>query len=254
MPGMLRDFFSRRKADPGPTIRGAVPEGQFVVAIGDLHGRIDLLELLLPRIEDVARKSACRHKTIVFVGDYVDRGSRSADLVERLLQGFSGFETVFLKGNHDETLLRFLGDPGVGDVWRNFGGLDTLRSYGVSHAPGQDWAETRSAFALALPQSHIRFFKNLKLQFTAGDYLFVHAGVKPYVPLDEQSEQDLLWIRDEFLESKANFGRIIVHGHTPTREPEVRHNRIGIDTGAYMSGKLTALVLEARERQFLTTA
>lgn len=250
---MLRDFFKRRKADPGPAIRGVVPEGQFVVAIGDLHGRIDLFEQLLPRIEDVARKSASRHKTLIFVGDYVDRGSRSADLVERLLQGFEGYETVFLKGNHDETLLQFLGDPAVGDVWRNFGGLDTLRSYGVVHAPGQDWAETRNAFALALPQSHIQFFKNLKLQHTVGDYLFVHAGVKPYVPLQEQTEQDLLWIREEFLESKANFGRIVVHGHTPTREPVVRHNRIGIDTGAYMSGKLTALVLEGRERQFLTT-
>lgn len=254
MSDMLRGLFSRLKSGDRADARSSVPDGEFVAVIGDLHGRLDLLEQLWPRIEDAARLSSSRHRTLVFLGDYVDRGSAVRELVDRLLLGFEGFETVFLKGNHDETLLRFLGDPAVGDVWRNFGGLDTLRSYGVVHAPGQDWAETRKQLALSMPEAHIHFFKNLKLHVAIGDYLFVHAGIKPYVPMDDQLEQDLLWIRDEFLESRANFGRIVVHGHTPTREPVVKHNRIGIDTGAYMSGKLTALLLEGRERTFLTTA
>jgi serine/threonine protein phosphatase 1 len=251
---MLRRFFSRITSGDRPGPRASVPDGEFVAVVGDLHGRADLLDALWPQIEEAARRSSSRHRTLVFLGDYVDRGSATRELVDRLLQGFDGFDTVFLKGNHDETLLRFLGDPAVGDVWRNFGGFDTLRSYGVIHQPGQDWAETRKAFALALPETHVRFFKNLKLHVTIGDYLFVHAGIKPYVPLDDQIEQDLLWIRDEFLDSRANFGRIVVHGHTPVREPVVKLNRIGIDTGAYMSGKLTALLLEGRERTFLTTA
>lgn len=250
---MLRQLFGWRKAEPGIEVRSSVPPDNLVVVIGDLHGRLDLLEQLWPKIETVARNSACRSRTLVFVGDYVDRGSFCAELVERLLQDFPGFETVFLKGNHDETLLQFLVDPSVGDAWRNFGGLETLRSYGVTHPPGRDWQDTRNEFAQKLPGPHLQFFKNLKLHVTIGDYLFVHAGLKPYVPLEDQLEQDLLWIREEFLESRANFGRIVVHGHTPPREPVVRHNRIGIDTGAYMSGKLTALVLEGRTRQFLST-
>ena len=251
---MVWGLFSRRKTEIRTDPRASVPDGEFVAVVGDLHGRIDLLERLWPMIEDESRRSACRNRTLIFVGDYVDRGSGSAEVVDRLLQGFEGFNSIFLKGNHDETLLRFLGDPSVGDVWRNFGGLDTLRSYGIVHPPGRDWAETRNAFAFAIPEPHVRFFKNLKTQLTIGDYLFVHAGIKPYVPMEEQAEQDLLWIRDEFLDSRANFGRIVVHGHTPTSEPVVRHNRIGIDTGAYMSGKLTALILEGRERKFLATS
>lgn len=249
----LSDLFRRRKPEAGVGLRASVPADTLVVAVGDLHGQLELLETLWLRIADLARQSTCRHRTLVFVGDYVDRGPHSAELVDRLLDGFDGFETVFLKGNHDETLLQFLLDPSVGEVWRNFGGLETLRSYGVSHDPARSWADTRNALALAMPQAHINFFKNLKLHHLAGDYLFVHAGLRPHVRLEDQSAQDLLWIREEFLDSSSDFGRVVVHGHTPAREPEVRHNRIGIDTGAYMSGKLTALVLEGRERQFLST-
>lgn len=250
---MLRALFGRRKPEENVELRASVPDGQFVAAIGDLHGRLDLLELLWPKIDAASRLSSCRHRTLVFIGDYVDRGALSSALVERLLDGFPGFESIFLKGNHDETLLQFLADPKVGDTWRNFGGLETLSSYGVAYAPGKSWVETRNEFALALPQTHLQFFKNLRLHAVIGGYVFVHAGLKPYVALDDQRETDLLWIREEFLESRANFGRVVVHGHTPTAEPVVRHNRIGIDTGAYLSGKLTALVLEGRNRQFLST-
>ncbi len=254
LPGRkLSELFRRMKPAPEVELRAAVPDDTLVVAVGDLHGQLELLERLWLRIADVARQSSCRHKVLIFVGDYVDRGPHSAELIDRLLEGFAGFESVFLKGNHDETVLQFLSDPSVGEVWKNFGGLETLRSYGVTHDRSRGWADTRNALALAMPQAHINFFKNLKLHHQVGDYLFVHAGLRPHVRLEDQTAQDLLWIREEFLDSSANFGRVVVHGHTPAREPEVRHNRIGIDTGAYMSGKLTALVLEGRERQFLST-
>ncbi len=252
---MLRSIFGWTKRETAAAVsRAAVPPDHFVVAVGDLHGRLDLLEQLWPKIDGASRLSAARQRTLIFIGDYVDRGLESAQLVERLLDGFPGFETVFLKGNHDETLLQFLIDPSVGEAWRNFGGLETLRSYGVAYAPGKTWEQTRSEFVSVLPRSHEAFFKNLRLHHTVGDYLFVHAGLKPRVPFEEQRESDLLWIREEFLESAVNFGRIVVHGHTPADAPEVKSNRIGIDTGAYMTGNLTALVLEDRSRRFLSTA
>ncbi len=250
---MVRSIFSWAKRGEEPATRSSVPPGHFVVAIGDVHGRLDLLEMLWQQVDAASRLSSARHRTLIFLGDYVDRGLHSAHVIDRFLEGFPGFETIFLKGNHDETLLQFLVDPTIGDVWRNFGGLETLRSYGVVHTKEKSWAETRSQFAAAIPKAHVDFLKNLKLHVSVGDYLFVHAGLKPRVPLEAQREFDLLWIRDEFLNSEANFGRVVVHGHTPTETPDIRPNRIGIDTGAYMTGKLTALILEDKSRQFLWT-
>jgi len=251
---MVRSIFGlSKKTDEVPS-RSSVPPGHFVAAVGDLHGRLDLLEELWPKIDAASRVSSARHRTLIFIGDYVDRGHQSRALVDRLLEGFPGFDTVFLKGNHDDTLLQFLADPTIGDAWRNFGGLETLSSYGIAHAPEKSWSQTRSEFAAVLPRAHLEFFKNLKLHISIGDYLFVHAGIRPRVPLEDQSQTDLLWIREDFLESQANFGRVVVHGHTPTEKPVVRPNRIGIDTGAYMTGRLTALLLEERTRRFLSTA
>lgn len=246
-------FGGRKRSEPVPE-RAAVPADHFVVAIGDVHGRLDLVERLWPQIDAASRFSPARRRILVFVGDYVDRGPQSRELVDRLLEGFPGFECVFLKGNHDLTLLEFLADPTIGEAWRNFGGLETLRSYGVSHAHGKNWSQTRSEFAAALPRTHAEFFKNLKLHVAIGDYLFVHAGIRPRVSLEDQSERDLLWIREEFLDSTANFGRVVVHGHTPGDAPVIRPNRICIDTGAYMTDNLTAIVLEERTRRFLSTA
>jgi serine/threonine protein phosphatase 1 len=251
---MLRSIFGWTKRSADAVSHASVPGDHFVVAVGDVHGRLDLLEQLWLMIDAASRRSAARRRILIFIGDYIDRGLHSAHVIDRLLEGFPGFETVFLKGNHDETLLQFLVDPSIGEAWRNFGGLETLSSYGISHTAGKSWAQTRSEFAAVLPRAHEEFFKNLRLHTTIGDYLFVHAGVKPRVPLEEQRESDLLWIREEFLDSSVNFGRVVVHGHTPTDVPDVRRNRIGIDTGAYMTGKLTAIVLEGRERQFLSTA
>jgi serine/threonine protein phosphatase 1 len=250
---MLGWLFGRAKRGEEAAGRTAVPADHFVVAIGDVHGRLDLVDALWARVDAASRLSSARRRILIFIGDYIDRGSQSRELVDRLLEGFTGFETVVLKGNHDDTLLQFLIDPTVGEAWRNFGGLDTLASYGVTHTQGKAWAQTRSEFAAALPVAHLEFFKNLKLNRTIGDYLFVHAGIRPRVALEEQTEQDMLWIRDEFLDSAVNFGRVVVHGHTPTKAPVVRPNRIGIDTGAYMTDNLTALVLEGRTRRFLST-
>jgi serine/threonine protein phosphatase 1 len=250
---MVFSLFKRKASARGPA-GGRVPDGQLVVAVGDIHGRRDLLDALWPKIEAAARVSAARKRTLVFVGDYVDRGLQSREVVDRLLEGFAGFETTFLKGNHDETLVQFLSDPRLGEVWRAFGGIETLRSYGVQHKPGADWAQTRADFATKLPPEHLQFFQTLQLHRVVGDYLFVHAGLRPGVSLQHQAEKDLLWIRDEFLHSTMSFGHIVVHGHTPETAPVTRPNRIGIDTGAFMTGVLTALVLEGSSQRFVSTA
>lgn len=236
-----------------------LPEGELLYAVGDIHGRSDLLIKLLRQIEaDAARRSAAR-KTLVFLGDYVDRGPDSRGVVDLLL--FSppkGFDDIhFLKGNHEALLLDFLADPGGLDHWLMNGGDATMASYGVDvdllNAMGAGPEAWRNAFTDVLPQLHRNFFESLRLQVFAGDYLFVHAGVKPGVPLDAQAESDLIWIRGPFLRAEQSFGKVVVHGHTPVRAPEIKANRIGIDTGAVFSGQLTALRLQDGDRDFLQT-
>jgi serine/threonine protein phosphatase 1 len=235
-----------------------VPEGELIYAVGDIHGRSDLLAKLLLQIEADAATRRSAKKRLVFLGDYVDRGPDSRGVVDLLLHRIPvDFSARFLKGNHEALLLAFLADAERLDLWRLNGGAATMASYGVdvdkletTHAPPEAW---REAFESGLPMEHLDFFRYLELQIPAADYLFVHAGVRPTVPLDAQREADLIWIRDEFLESSEPFGKIVVHGHTPEREPVVRSNRIGIDTGAVFSGRLTALRLQDGERGFLAT-
>ena len=235
-----------------------VAEGELVYAIGDIHGRSDLLGGLLGEIEaDAARRDAAK-KTLVFVGDYVDRGPDSCGVIERLLKGLPrGFAVHFLKGNHEALLLDFLDDAHRLDHWRRNGGEETMASYGVdvqrlteTRARPEAW---REAFLAKLSTAHFDFFRHLGLQLPVGDYLFVHAGVRPGVPLDAQAETDLIWIRDEFLDATEPFGTVVVHGHTPAQAPVIRPNRIGIDTGAVFSGRLTALRLENGNQSFLQT-
>ncbi len=234
----------------------ATPSGVRIYAIGDIHGRLDLLRSLHEQIIADAKSVPKIQKFIVYLGDYVDRGLESKGVVDCLLQGPPpGFEAVYLKGNHEEAMLQFLEDSSFGATWKNFGGLETLYSYGVPDAAllnsQESFEQARGRFAATFPQAHLNFLQSLEVAITLGDYCFVHAGVRPGVPLTLQNEQDLLWIRDLFLQSKENFGKVIVHGHTPEPEPVVRPNRIGVDTGAYLTGILTAVVLEGQDLRFL---
>jgi serine/threonine protein phosphatase 1 len=239
-------------------MHATLPEGQLLYAVGDIHGRLDLLEAMLGRIEADARGIHAERRTLVFLGDYVDSGPDSKGVVETLIGGLpKGFEAHFLKGNHEAILLNFLDDAWSLDNWLLNGGDATMRSYGLDtdrlarlDAPIELW---RQALQEALPEAHLQFYRSLRLSVAFGDYLFVHAGVNPSLPLGEQTEADLIWIRGPFLDHAEAFGKIVVHGHTPGKEPVTRSNRIGIDTGAFFTGRLTALRLERGSRQFLRT-
>lgn len=237
----------------------AVPEGTLLYAVGDIHGRSDLLDRMLDEIaHDAAAAGDATTRILVFLGDYVDRGPDSHGVVERLVSGLpEGFETHCLKGNHEGLLLDFLDDPASLELWLYNGAETTLRSYGVDvdalareRSPAQVW---RDRFAERLPDAHRAFLESLALSATFGDYFFAHAGVRPALPLDGQRAQDLIWIREPFLGSDQDFGKVVVHGHTPGPEPVVRYNRIGIDTGAWTTGRLTALRLHGHARRFLHT-
>jgi serine/threonine protein phosphatase 1 len=237
--------------------RPSLPAELRIYAIGDIHGRLDLLNELLARISsDIALRPTAR-PLYVFLGDYIDRGSASRETIDRLIEHGKTHESVFLKGNHELIAIKCLSDRGLFDQWLRLGGLETLVSYGVpaeTLANGKQIAELQSAFHGALPQAHFRFFRDLKNSFECGDFFFAHAGVKPNVELSRQKEIDLLWIRGEFLTSTDDFGKIVVHGHTPTHEIEVAPNRINIDTGAFATGRLSCLVLEGEELSVIDTS
>ncbi len=240
----------------------SVPEGKRIYAVGDIHGRLDLLDRLLNLIENDSKTNGAAETLLVFLGDYVDRGPDSAGVVNRLISGLpGGFTTVFLKGNHEDMLLSFLDEPGTGLSWIHNGGNAALLSYGAGLDIIQDayflgragLLEANAVFRELLPEDHLQFFRSLRPSFQAGGYFFAHAGVKPGVPLGCQDEQDLIWIRDEFLRHRGDFGAVVVHGHTPASAPEDYRNRIGIDTLAFRTGKLTAVALEGSRRWFLST-
>jgi serine/threonine protein phosphatase 1 len=246
--------FQERRVRAG---RPSLPTGLRIYAVGDIHGRVDLLDKLLARIDtDIALRTTPR-PICVFLGDYIDRGSSSRETIDRLIEHGETHESIFLKGNHELIAIRCLTDANLFDRWMRLGGLDTLKSYGVafkSLANARQIVELQAAFHKALPQAHLRFFRRLQNSFVCGDFFFAHAGVKPNVDLSQQKERDLLWIREEFLSSKDNFGKIIVHGHTPTSEIEVKPNRINIDTGAFATGRLTCLVIEDQSLSVIDTS
>lgn len=234
------------------------PAGTRVYAIGDIHGRSDLLAQMHELIaSDIAARPVERC-VVVYLGDYVDRGEQSRDVIDLLLdRPVDGAESVYLLGNHEDFLLTFLNDASVADLWLKNGGDATMFSYGVGYPPSSDRDERfrlmRDAFEQKLPARHLEFLQSLSLSHVEGDYAFVHAGIKPGRPLDQQVAADVLWIRGEFLDSRADHGHCVVHGHTISDDIDLHHNRIGIDTGAYYSGKLTCLVLEGGERSVLQT-
>jgi len=224
-----------------------LPEHVRIYAVGDVHGRADLLEQVLSRIDsDLATYPDCRPLQ-VFLGDYIDRGPSSRAVLERLIRRSRTDKIVCLKGNHESYIFEFLKDPGILADWRQLGGIETLMSYGLKPSMKADVAEQlelAKGLAACLPNHHRQFLRSLLPSFTCGDFFFVHAGVRPGVPLAEQREEDMLWIREDFLLCEEDFGKVVVHGHTPVREPDMRPNRINIDTGAYATGRLTCLIIE----------
>jgi len=234
-----------------------LPEGLRIYAVGDVHGRADLLVRLFAAIDaDLARRPPIS-KLEIFLGDYIDRGPNSRQVIDILLARGQLHKLVLLKGNHETYPARFLADPDSLDDWRPLGGLETLASYGLAPSLNPDHAERRklaTRFAAALPDSHHNFFSGLQTSFCCGDFFFVHAGVRPGVALDQQHEDDLLWIREDFLLHERDFGKIIVHGHTPVRDADFCNNRINIDTGAFATGRLTCLTVEGEEVALLPVA
>lgn len=232
---------------PWQASAGLLPQGVRIYAIGDIHGRADLLrDLLLDIIDDLGRDRA-RFPIVVFLGDYIDRGPASAEVIELILKASETLLTVCLSGNHELYALRFLAEPATGASWFEVGGRETLASYGVSlpwRLTSRALEAASSEFAELLPADHYHFLANLGLTASFGDYLFVHAGIQPERPVAEQGESVLTLIREPFLDYQNMFGRIVVHGHTPVPAPDIRPNRINIDTGAYLTGRLTCLVIE----------
>jgi serine/threonine protein phosphatase 1 len=244
--------FSPRR-DQGP----AGARGYRAYAVGDIHGRVDLLEHLLAKIHADLQHRPAAKTLLVFVGDLVDRGPSSAQVIERLrCYRRDGVQPVFLLGNHEEVLLRIIdGDASVVDSWLKFGGLQCLQSYGVTLARirGRSADQVVELVRATVPKEHVGFLETFVDSCRFGDYLFVHAGIRPGVEVDQQSQSDLRWIREPFLFDESDHGFIVVHGHTITDEVDERPNRIGIDTGAYRSGVLTALAIEGRKRWLIDT-
>jgi serine/threonine protein phosphatase 1 len=239
----------------------STPDGVRIYAVGDVHGRMDLLTRLLDRIAADAAQHAGRSLQMVFLGDYIDRGPQSRQVVERLLAGapssgpLAGAEWVCLRGNHEDYLVRFITDVSSGRAWCANGGVETVQSYAgpQPETHSGDLAALQLALSRSLPRSHLRFLTRLPLWHRAGDYLFVHAGIRPGLSLDQQDPADMMWIRDDFLFDPTPHPWVVVHGHSQRPLPEVRANRIGVDTGAYRSGVLSAVVLDGTEQHFLST-
>ncbi|WP_084164697.1 metallophosphoesterase family protein [Skermanella stibiiresistens] len=247
-----------RKRQEAEQIAATVPKGIRVYAIGDIHGRADLLMRLHDMVIEDAKASPGPVNYLVYLGDYVDRGLHSRQVIDLMIGGPPPtFGSVHLRGNHEATFQEFLNNPSVGPGWFKFGGLATLHSYGIQIPSGLTPEERVSygqqELRRVIPPSHVSFLNHLRPSLTIGDYFFTHAGIRPGVALNRQQKDDMMWIRDDFLNSTVDHGKVVVHGHTICDLPEVRNNRIGIDTGAYASGHLTCLVLEGDRRRFLAT-
>jgi len=253
LAGLFSSFWKSAEAT---VTRPFVPDGERIYCIGDIHGRQDLLSQLHDFILADA-KSYSGLKKMVYLGDYIDRGAHSRQVIDTLLESsLDGFENVFLLGNHEQAMMDFIQRPLELASWLTFGGRETLHSYGVTlaHIPLlADLPNLAAQLEESLPASHRKFLENCNTHWSCGRYYFVHAGIRPGVALDEQQFEDQLWIRGEFLFSQKDHGAIIVHGHSISTQVEMLPNRIGIDTGAYQSGVLTCLVLEGEEQRLLQT-
>lgn len=244
----------KRKTPIKAPLAPAVPSGTTVWAVGDVHGRLDLLARLIEAIQTDSAATASARKVVIFLGDYIDRGPQSRGVVQHLasLPRDGEIEWRFLKGNHEATMLEFMDDSTAGSRWCEYGGEATLQSYGLrppqlKHRPDA-WAHLSADLQHKVTDAERAFLENLELSVSVGDYFFTHAGALPGEPLNQQSEKDLMWIRGAFLHSDVDFEQVVVHGHTPRTNVYSDHRRIGIDTKAYESGVLTALRLAGTER------
>ena len=252
---VLKRLFAGARKPALPRYR--IPAGQRVYAVGDIHGRLDLLDDLLSRIDrdDAEREPA--QTTLIFLGDLVDRGPHSSGVVDRLMRlQASGRPVHFLMGNHEEVfLLAADGDVQAMRLFIRIGGMETILSYGITAEEyrAADFETLTDMFARRVSREHVAFVSSFEDYIEVGDYLFVHAGIRPGVPLTDQSPSDLRWIRDAFLNHGGDHGRRVVHGHSIREEVEPLPNRIGIDTGAYASDRLSAVGLEDDQHWFLST-
>lgn len=234
-----------------------LPTGHCVFAVGDVHGRLDLLIKLIDIIKiDIALREP-NQATLVFLGDYIDRGEDSSGVIDYLINlSIPGAECVFLMGNHEKYMIDLMAVGGQTEAWFQNGGLATLKSYGVGHTDGEgplDGQRLGQALKTALPKPHTEFLCTLKTSWQLDGVFFAHAGVNPDRSIKDQTAEDLMWIRDKFLSSEKDHGPLIVHGHTPRFAPEVMPNRINVDTGAWQSDCLTAVALEKGSCRFLST-
>jgi Calcineurin-like phosphoesterase len=226
----------------------AAPEGRTLYAIGDVHGRADCLRRAFAAIDkDVINLPRGQSATEIYIGDYVDRGPDSKAVIAALIQRADLTATVFLRGNHEILLDRFLNGKLDFEAWRPLGGSQTALSYGVAASRLKNAANLSGAdLSRLIPDSHLRFLSQLSHYFVVGDYCFVHAGLRPGVPIERQTPDDLAWIREDFLDYPGSFGPIVVHGHTPLPNIDFRRGRINIDTGAYITNRLSVIRIDAK--------
>jgi serine/threonine protein phosphatase 1 len=257
---MISALFRTNKARASGPAPASVPSGTIVWAVGDVHGCLALLQALTSAIISDASESLAERKVVVFLGDYIDRGPDSRGVIQHLqaLPKDIGIEWRFLKGNHEEAMLRFLADPGFGSNWCDYGGDAALLSYGLRPPAmrhrADAWARLAADLDHKLSLDEREFLDQLELSLVVGDYFFAHAGARPGRSLEAQSAEDLLWIRRSFLDSAQTFSKVIVHGHTPTEAVHSDHRRVGVDTKAYESGVLSALRLEGQSRSVVQSA
>ena len=254
--GKQQSVADSSESDENAPVSPMLPADRRLYCIGDIHGRLDLLEELHEMIRQDA-EGFNGQNVLVYLGDYIDRGAQSRQVLDLLVeQPLADFEHVHLLGNHEQTMLDFLDSPRDAAAWLKFGGNVTLLSYGVGVGRiinTMDIEVLCEELEEKLPQSHRDFLESCQLTYSEGNYLFVHAGIRPGVALEDQQAEDLLWIREEFIYSHKRHDQIVVHGHSISAEVEWRSNRIGIDTAAYESGMLTALVLQGSDQRVLQT-
>lgn len=224
--------------------RPALPPETRIYAVGDIHGCADLLADIIARIDDDLQRRPVRYSAEVYLGDYIDRGSDSYSVIDQLTIRLVRNRAICLRGNHEAMLESFLHDPAALPDWLPLGARQTLASYGISTSEHPAPRDLHRQLHDVLPQTHQLFLRCLRNSYCCGDFFFAHAGVRPNVVLELQAAEDLIWIRDDFLNATQSHGKYVVHGHTPVPHPDIRSNRINIDTGAWRSGVLTCIAIE----------